>query len=134
MEQEAKVAILIQHKNINLLSKKGILIRASELYAKNEVNIEAQGLLARDLTGAQVTDYIDTSILVDGVHDIYKNGEATNSNYEERSDFHNSIVSGDNGINIKSTGSAKLNWYDNPNLLSNYATVTSAKPIQLKRK
>ncbi|MFW1673084.1 DUF637 domain-containing protein [Acinetobacter baumannii] len=121
-------------QNINLLSKKGILIRASELYAKNEVNIEAQGLLARDLTGAQVTDYIDTSILVDGVHDIYKNGEATNSNYEERSDFHNSIVSGDNGINIKSTGSAKLNWYDNPNLLSNYATVTSAKPIQLKKK
>ncbi|MFH4117951.1 hypothetical protein WAI56_21055, partial [Acinetobacter baumannii] len=45
-------------QNINLLSKKGILIRASELYAKNEVNIEAQGLLARDLTGAQVTDYI----------------------------------------------------------------------------
>ncbi|PKF31651.1 DUF637 domain-containing protein [Acinetobacter proteolyticus] len=121
-------------QNINLVSKKGTLIRASELYAKGSVNLEAQGLLAKDQTGAQASDYIDTSILVDGVHDIYKNGVATNPNYEERSDFYNSVISGDKGINIKSTGSAQLNWFDNPALLPNYATVSSAKPLQLKKK
>src|SRR5690606_25161633 len=114
--------------------KKGTLIRASELYAKGSVNLEAQGLLDKDQTGAQATDYIDTSILVDGVHDIYKNGATTNSSYEERSDFYNSLISGDRGINIKSTGSAQLNWVDNSALLPNYATVSSAKPLQLKKK
>ena len=121
-------------QNINLASKKGTLIRASELYAKSAVNIEAQGLLTKNLTGAQTADYIDTSILIDGTHDIYKNGVSTNPNYEERSDFYNSIISGDKGVNIKSTGSAKLNWVDNPALLPNYASVTSAAPIKLKKK
>ncbi|MEN8367719.1 DUF637 domain-containing protein [Acinetobacter bereziniae] len=96
--------------NINLISTKGITISGSKLTSKNGlVDIEAQGILEQPYTSTTVgingiSKTVDASIIVDGTRDFYDKGNENDENYSMRTLVNPTLISGLNGVNIRTTG------------------------------
>lgn len=96
--------------NIQITSAEGTSVSGAELTAKSGlVNIEAYGSLdkiytsiAKKIDGEQKT--LGASIIIDGTKDFYDKGSEYDKNYSFRTLINPTIISGNQGVNIKTVG------------------------------
>lgn len=97
--------------NISLTSHKGISISGANISANTgQVNIEAQGALDQTyVSTAQKgengkTTQVGAGIIIDGYSNFYDKGNENDANYSMRSLISPSIINGNKGITIRTTG------------------------------
>ncbi|WEV50190.1 DUF637 domain-containing protein (plasmid) [Acinetobacter sp. ESL0695] len=97
--------------NISLTSNKGISISGANILAQTgQVNIEAQGTLGQIYSSTAQkgangkTTQMGAGIIIDGHNNFYDKGNENDANYNMRTLISPSIITGNNGIIIRTTG------------------------------
>lgn len=117
-QQHSAAVIASNLGNINLISAQGLSIGGSSIDAKKgRVNLEAAGTLAEQehqIQGQYKNDQpnsvkqgkIKSSIIIDATQDSYELGQTTDDNYNWRSPVNITTINAEQGVKIKSTGTA----------------------------